>query len=317
MWSRGDEQVGKWRCSLKTWVGVCVWLSYRCQIHCVECFCGQKQSDRLNRMSLPMLPMNNLWHLVASERVVVHDSVDQSGRERRKSSENFSPIGSVQCCCLIDQSQHWIEWAENFFLLSRSPCWLIVSVNSPQWPRKQPTATRNFSWTLNLEPWTLTCLSEASCRQLLAFIYWNQRTSEKAKLLFDKFLHWKYHFTVHYFDYMYFLLGLSFFLLTITHPCLCFTVLRSVCHVVSDQSTVADTSSSDIRTWLVSWQLLAFTNTGFIGCLLVWQTGSVWGHVRGSVESCSAKGRPPSVKAQCPGNPSILSRWLSNEVTLN
>merc|ERR1711895_317683 len=44
----------------------------------------------------------------------------------------------------------------------------------------------------------------------------------------------------------FFLVFLSFFLLTITHPCLCFTVLRSVCHVVSDQSTVADTSSSDI-----------------------------------------------------------------------
>ena len=167
MFSSGEEQVGKWRCSLKTWVGVCVWLSYRCQIHCVECFCGQKQSDRLNRMSLPMLPMNNLWHLVASERVVVHDSVDQSGRERRKSSENFSPIGSVQCCCLIDQSQHWIEWAENFFLLSRSPCWLIVSVNSPQWPRKKSNSDKKF--LLNLEPWTLTCLSEASCSYWTGF----------------------------------------------------------------------------------------------------------------------------------------------------
>ena len=28
------------------------------------------------------------------------------------------------------------------------------------------------------------------------------------------------------------------------------------------------------------------------------------------VESCSAKGRPPLVKSQCPANPSIFSRWL-------
>ena len=251
MFSSGEEQVGKWRCSLKTWVGVCVWLSYRCQIHCVECFCGQKQSDRLNRMSLPMLPMNNLWHLVASERVVVHDSVDQSDRERRKSSENFSPLGSVQCCCLIDQSQHWIEWAESFFLLSRSPCWLIVSVNSPQWPRKKSNSDKKF--LLNLD------LLVRGVLQLLDWLLFIG-TSGPPRKQNSYLISFCIENTILQFiiSTTFFLVFLSFFILTTTHPCLCFTVLRSVCYVVSDQSAVADTSCSSDKNFIGQLTIASF-----------------------------------------------------------
>ena len=115
---------------------------------------------------------------IGRSRVVIRDGVDQGDRERRKSSPNNSPHSSVHCS-QVDQSQHWIDWAENVFLLSR------VSLLSPPFclfasMAKQATNTITASWNWNLDL-SVRCVLQL---HVLVFISW-KRASEKAKHLFD------------------------------------------------------------------------------------------------------------------------------------
>ena len=90
---------------------------------------------------------------------------------------------------------------------------------------------------LRCTTWTLTCLSEGvSCSYWRLFIK-SSGPPRKQKLLFDKFLHWNYDFTLHFFDD--FLLCLVSFILTITHPCLCVTVWSAAPQHTNEVSRVA------------------------------------------------------------------------------
>ena len=107
------------------------------------------QSDVTAKVSL------QYFVAIGRSRVVIRDGVDQGDRERRKSSRNNSPHGSVQCS-QVDQSQHESTGLKMYSSSRVSPCCLHLSVYSPPWPSKQPTNTITASWNLNLGPW-LVC----------------------------------------------------------------------------------------------------------------------------------------------------------------
>ena len=91
----------------------------------------------------------------------------------------------------------------------------------------------------------------------------------------------------------------------------------SVCYVVSDQSAVAETSSSE-KNFIGQLTIVSVHHHRFDSLPAAAVTNSISMKQRPamlgeSVESRYTKGRPPLVNEQCPSNPSILSRLLSNE----